>query len=151
MLSSQIWWQQSNMELVELGDSGTDKHLAQASVNQVGSDQYVEVYRAAEGTAALCGGGEPKQVGDRPRADCGSPVPANVGVVGRVCGDIAAGRFPWERGDDGSLHSGSSDKTRGSTRVRRRFHNGRTIVVGPGCCRDLIHDKVITNITKQRQ
>ena len=139
------------MDRVESRDPGADKDLAEAGVNEVGSHQYVEVCRAAEGTAALCGGGEPKQVGDRPRADCGSPVPANVGVVGRVCGDIAAGRLPWERDDDGSLHSGSPDKTRGSTRVRRRFHNGRTIVVGPGCCRDLIHDKVITNITKQRQ
>ena len=47
----------------------------------------------------------------------------------------------WQEIDDGPLAGGGSDQTRGGTRVRRRYHNGRTIVVGPRCCRSPISDR----------
>ena len=147
----EVGWQESDVDWVESGDAGADKYLSGSDMDQVGAHQYVEVGGAAEGAAALCGGGEPEQVGDRSRADGGGPVPANVWVVGAIGGDVGIGGFPGVGGDDGPLSGGSSDGTRGSARVRRGLHNGRTIVVGSGRCRDLIHDQVISNNAKQRQ
>ncbi len=37
-------------------------------MDQIGPHEHVEVGGAAQGAAALCGGGEPQQVGDRSRS-----------------------------------------------------------------------------------
>jgi len=139
------------MDRVQLRDLGAHEHVAVIDVGKIGSNQDVQVSWTAEGAAALCGGGEPKQVGDRSRADRCGPVPADVGIGSGVGAKGGIGRRPRKRHDDCPLGSGAADRNGGNARGRRRSHNRRTIAVVPGRCRCLSHGQVISDNVRQRQ
>ena len=121
-------------------------------VYQVGAYQDVEVGGPAEGAAAVCGGGESHHVGDRSRADCGGPVEADVGVVGGS-GRCVVGLCQSQ--GRGVMMARCLAVARRDSRQHPSealIPQRRTAVSWVlGCCRDLIHDTVITNIVKQRQ
>ncbi len=78
MATAQVGWEEALLDAVEFGYLSAHEHVAVVGVDEPGADQDMEMCGSAEGAAALCGGGESEQVGDRPRADCGGPVQANV-------------------------------------------------------------------------
>ena len=125
----------------EPGHGGADQDTFAVVGYKPGSGQGGEVDGAEQGAAALRGGGEPEQVGDRSRSDERRPETPNVGVVEWVVGSGSAG--PDGGCDVRSGLSGAAlwmEEAFGSARGWRRFHrDGRTNILTEALrrCRNL--------------
>lgn len=97
--------------------------------------QLIEVDGPGQGAAALCGGGEPKKVGDRSRSQERGP-PAACGVVAER---VSTNRRRGHGCDQRPLLGGAAGRSIGSVRRWRGFHHdGRTYTLTEvsGRCRD---------------
>jgi len=116
----------------ELRDASADVDLAVPHAGETGPNEGRKVAGLAQGAIASCGGGESEQVSDRPRADGGGPVAADVGVISRESMGIGV---PDPRVDEGTRDGGGTDTIERGDGARewRGIPDGRTnIKEAPG-------------------